>query len=130
MPCQTCEIANGLQDAVDAAMAVRIDANAGTAELSLQSGLRPIDNDEIWTQRKNPLGIRIEQRSDARERFRLGREVVIAADADHLRSGADREQHFRDIRDERDDPASWSAARAPWRRGLIADRCARSFTRT
>src|SRR4029079_1898667 len=41
---QACEVANGLQDAVDAAVAVRINANAGTGKLSLQFGLRAIDH--------------------------------------------------------------------------------------
>src|SRR5262249_2979297 len=120
--------ANRLQDAIDTAVTVRVDTDAGVGELRLQFGLRPVDNDEIRTQRKNPLGVRIEQRSNAGQRFRFGREVVIAADADHLRSGADREQHLGYVRHERDDPTSRSAARTLWRRGPL--RAARLVTRT
>src|SRR4029453_103009 len=118
---QTRNVANRLQDAVDTAMAVRVDANAVARDLPLQFALRSIDNDEIRTQRQNPLGVRIEQRPDARQRFRVGREVVIAADADDLRSGADGKQHLGDVRDERDDTTSGSTARGRPRRGLIAN---------
>src|SRR4030095_732039 len=121
MSSQTRKLANRLQDAVDATMAVRVDANAGARELPLKFALRSIDNDDIRTPRKNPLRVTIEQRPDARERFRFGREVVIAADADDLRSGADGKQHLGDVRDERDDTTSWSAARGRPRRGLIAN---------
>src|SRR5262245_51620710 len=125
---QTCKVANRLQDAIDTAVTVRVDTDAGAGELRLQFGLRPVDNDEIRTQRKNPLGVRIEQRSNARQRFRFGREVIIAADTDDLPPGADCKQHFGHVRHERDAPTSRSAARTLWRRGPL--RSARLVTRT
>jgi hypothetical protein len=57
--------------------------------------LRTVDDDEIRAQGENSLGVGIQQRPDARKRFRFRREVVIAADADDLRAGANGETASR-----------------------------------
>ena len=85
-------------------VAVRIDGNARPRELRLQILLAPVDRDEIRPEREDPLEVRIEQRPDPLEILHLRRVLVEAADADDLRSRANREQHLGERRHQRDDP--------------------------
>src|SRR5262249_15741534 len=62
----------------------------------------------------NPLHVRIEQRTDTRQRFHLGRKLVVAADRDDLWAGADGKQHFGQRRYQRHD--------ARWRRFALRHR--------
>ena len=59
------------------------------ASCCFRSVLAPVDDDEIRLQRQDPLDVRIEQRSDARQLLHLGRIGVEAADGDDLRTCAD-----------------------------------------
>ena len=70
-------------------MSIREDPNARARELAFQLGLRAVHDDEVRPQRKDPLGIGVQQRADARKRFGLRRKVIVGADADDLRPGAD-----------------------------------------
>ena len=76
----------------------------GAFELGHQVLLRVIQEDQIRTQRQNPLDIGIEQRADALALIDLGRIPVEVADRNDAASRADREQHFRHRRHDRDDP--------------------------
>ena len=87
----------------DPAVAIDERPDAGARELRLQVRLRAVDDDQVRPQRQDALGVGIEQRADARQLLHLRRELVEAADADHLRSGADREQHLGQRRHERHD---------------------------
>ena len=52
-------------------MNVRMPARV---ELCLRVGLRAVDDDEVRPQRQDALGVRVEQRADARQLLHLRRE--------------------------------------------------------
>ena len=94
-------------------------------ELRLQVGLRAVRDDEIRAQGEDALDVRVEQRADARQRLHLGRELVVAADGDDLRPGADGKEHLGQRRNQRHDArGSGSAAAARTRAIRERERCA------
>ena len=96
------------------------------------TGRMRIDDDEIRPQREDALDVRVEQRTDARDALDLRRKVVEVAHAGEPVADADREEHFRDRRDQRNDssrrcgpgllaPAHRLRARADGRRNEAAN---------
>ena len=96
------------------AVPVRVVADAGAFELLLQLGLRSIDNDEVWFQRKDALQVRIEERAHALEFGDLRRVTIEAANRHDLWARANGEQHLGDRGNDRDDPCG-ALRTGPWR---------------
>ena len=69
-----------------------------------RSSWLPYDDHEIWTEREDPLEIRIEQRPDPLQLLHFRRVLVEAADRDHLRPRAHRKEDLRHGGNQRDDP--------------------------
>src|SRR5919201_2251230 len=86
--------------------------NAGGRELCLQVGLRVVDDRQVRFQREQALHVRVEQSTEARQPLDFWRKLVEAADADDAIPGADREQHLRRRRDERDDAMRLRSSRS------------------
>ena len=81
-------------------MPVHIHGYPRPPQLRAQVGLAAIDRDQVRSQGENPLDVGIDERAHAWKPANLRREVIEAADGDHLRPGADGEQHFSDRGDQ------------------------------
>ncbi len=97
------DVSNRVERRCDSTVPVAEGLETSTFELRVQLRLRAVDDHEVWPQRQDALGVRIDQRANLRECLHFGGELVEAADCHHLRAGADREQHLGNRGDERYD---------------------------
>ena len=103
VPGPRAEGADRLRHVGQARVHVREHRDLRAIELRFQVLLRAVDDDQVGSQRQNPLQVGIQERPHARQRSDRRRLLIVAAHRDDLRARADRKQDLCHCRHQRDD---------------------------